>query len=89
MATKSPRKIWRVDPEGRMSPQADHRNWRVISGDVGRIDTAAEYLFCPPDFLFPADGTGRALRVEIDPRPSSSRPGGRGSAWGAAMSPSR
>ncbi|MBM4439650.1 MAG: hypothetical protein FJ027_04450 [Candidatus Rokubacteria bacterium] len=87
MATKSPRKVWRLDPDGRLRPRANQIRWRVISGDVGRVDPAADYLFCALDFLFPADGTGRALRLEVDSRPSArKRPAGRGPASSAARS---
>jgi hypothetical protein len=42
--------------------------WRVVLGDRGRVDPAAEYLFCAPDFLFPvADVSARALRLELEP----------------------
>jgi hypothetical protein len=45
--------------------------WRVVPGDRGRVDPAAEYLFCAPDFLFPlADASARALRLERDHRDS-------------------
>jgi hypothetical protein len=43
--------------------------WRVIPADRDRVDPAAEYLFCAPDFLFPVVDTGaRALRLEIELR---------------------
>ena len=86
MTTKSLPKVWRLDAGGRLSPQANGRHWRVIASDQDRIDPAADYLFCAPDFLFPADGIGRALRVEVDPSPSMpSGPAGRRSSWETAM----
>jgi len=75
MNTTSPRKVWRLDADGRLSPRANQRAWRVVSADRGRVDSAADYLFCAPDFLFPVDSVARALRLEIDRnRPAVSKP---------------
>jgi hypothetical protein len=73
MTTNAPRKIWRLDPEGRLSPRASDRDWRVVAADQDRVDPGAQYLFCAPDFLFPVDGVARALRLEVDPRPAAAR----------------
>ena len=73
MITKGPRKVWRLDRDGRLSPRAGGLDWRVIAADQHRIDPVAGYLFCAPDFLFPVDGLGRALRLEVDPRPGAAR----------------
>jgi hypothetical protein len=90
MTTKGPRKFWRLDRDGRLSPQANRLNWRVVAVDRDRVDPAADYLFCAPDFLFPADGIARALRLEVDPRPSvPNRRAGGGSSWDTAMGPGR
>lgn len=99
MIIKSPRKVWRLDRDGRLSPQASALNWRVVAADQDRVDPAAEYLFCAPDFLFPVDSIQRALRLEVDPRPAAARKSApalganrlaRGeSRWGAAMNPGR
>jgi len=99
MITKSPRKVWRLDRDGRLSPRAGKVDWRVVAADHDRVDPAAEYLFCAPDFLFPVDGIARALRLEIDPQPVAvgqsarsarvdvNRLARRGARWGAAMTP--
>ena len=71
MITKSPRKIWRLDRDGRLSPQALDLDWRVVDGDRDRIDPSADYLFCAPDFLFPVESVARALRLKVDPRPTT------------------
>jgi hypothetical protein len=70
MNTNAPRKVWHLDPEGRLSPQAGDRDWRVVADDQSRVDPAAEYLFCAPDFLFPVNSGARALRLEVDPQPA-------------------
>jgi hypothetical protein len=66
-----PSRIRHLDRDGRViSPEAGVA-WRVVPGDRDRIDPAAEYLFCAPDFLFPlADVNARALRLERDHRDS-------------------
>ena len=88
MTTKPPPHVWHLDRDGRLSPRADNRDWRVVAADQERVDPAADYLFCAPDFLFPADGVGRALRLEVDaPPPKAGRSGG--SRWGTAMKPGK
>jgi hypothetical protein len=62
--------VWHLDRDGRLSRQANAHNWRVVAADRDRVDPTADYLFCAPDFLFPAKGVARALRLEIDSRPS-------------------
>jgi hypothetical protein len=39
-----------------------------VSADRDRVDPAADYLFCAPDFLFPVDPSARALRIEVERR---------------------
>ena len=59
--------IKRLDRDGRLTLRAAHGagvTWRVVSPDLDRIDPDADYLFCAPDFLFPASSSARALRVE-------------------------
>jgi hypothetical protein len=95
--TKVPRKMWHLDKDGRLSPRACGLRWRVVAADQDRVDPAVDYLFCPPDFLFPVDGVARALRLEVDPRPAAERRpvaaagaprrAGRASRWADAMSP--
>jgi hypothetical protein len=77
MRTKSPPHVWRLDPEGRMSPRARELDWRVIAADRDRVDPTADYVFCAPDFLFPVDSVARALRLEVDPQPIKARKSGR------------
>jgi hypothetical protein len=55
-----------LDRDGRL--RVNGRDWRVVAADQGRVDPAADYLFCAPDFLFPVDGLARALRIEVDLR---------------------
>ena len=70
MDNHRPRTVWHLDSDRRVTPRANGQAWRVVSADRDRVDTkVADYLFCPPDFLFPTDGVGRALRLEIDPNP--------------------
>ena len=73
MTTKSPPKVWRLDHDGRLSPQARDLDWRVVDGDRGRVDPDVDYLFCAPDFLFPVDGVSRALRLKVELRPVTKR----------------
>ena len=73
MMTKPRRKVWRLDREGKMSPRANGLAWRVVAADRDRIDPAADYMFCGPDFLFQVDSVARALHVEADPRPNPIR----------------
>jgi hypothetical protein len=84
----TPRKVWRLDAEGRLSPRVGGLKLRVIAAHQGRVDPAADYLFCAPDFLFPIDGLARALRLEVDSRPTPARkatPRGLGGRWAAAL----
>ena len=68
MDNHRPRAVWRLDSDGRMTPRAKGQAWRVVAADRDSVDTTvANYVFCAPDFLFPTDGVGRALRLEIDP----------------------
>lgn len=68
------RNVWRLDTDRRLTPEANGQAWRVVSADRDRADTSADYLFCPPDFLFPVLGIGRALRLEVDSQsPSPAR----------------
>ena len=76
MRTNTPRKVCRLDRDGRL--RVNGLEWRVVAADQGRVDPAADYLFCAPDFLFPVDGLARALRIELD-RPDESGGAGRGS----------
>ncbi len=70
MDNPRPRTVWHLDGDHRMTPRANGHAWRVVAADRDRVDaTVVDYLFCPPDFLFPTDGVGRALRLEIDPLP--------------------
>jgi hypothetical protein len=90
MITNAARKVWRLDRDGRLIPRAGKVDRRVVAADQGRIDPDADYLFCAPDFLFPADGVARALRLELDSRPAATRnppspARARGARWGAAM----
>ena len=73
MNTKLLRTVWRLDRDGWVSPKAGERDWRVVTADRDRMDPTADYRFCAPDFLFPADPLERALRLEIDPRPVTAR----------------
>ena len=84
MHTMSPPKVWRLDREGRLSPRARGHDWRVVAADLDRVDPAADYLFCAPDFLFPVDSVARALRLEADPQPVKASKPSR-SRWSAAM----
>ena len=74
MTTNAPRKVWRLDRDGRLSPRAGEVERRVVVADQDRVDPGAEYLFCAPDFLFPVDSLARALRLEVDLRPPAARP---------------
>jgi hypothetical protein len=66
--------VWHLDADRRVTPLVNGQAWRVVAADRKRATTAgAQYLFCAPDFLFPIDGVSRALRLEIDPRPSKRR----------------
>jgi hypothetical protein len=68
MENHRPRRVWHLDSDRRVTSRANGQAWRVVAADRNRVDTTvADYLFCPPDFLFPTDGVGRALRLEIDP----------------------
>jgi hypothetical protein len=64
MTTNARRKVWRLDPDGRLISRANGLAWRVVAADRDRVDASAEYLFCAPDFLFPVDDRARALRLE-------------------------
>ncbi len=70
MLTKPSSRIKRLDRDGRLTLRAHGVGvaWRVVSADRDRVDPAADYLFCAPDFLFPADSSARALRVEVEHR---------------------
>jgi len=69
-----PSRIRHLDRDGRVISPDTGVAWRVVLGDRGRVDPAAEYLFCAPDFLFPiADVGARALRLERDYRDSPAR----------------
>jgi hypothetical protein len=70
MATRPSSNIKRLDRDGRLTLSAHGVRvaWRVVSADRDRVDPAADYLFCAPDFLFPADSRARALRVEVERR---------------------
>jgi len=74
MTTKPGRKVWHLDAEGLLSPKANERSWRVVAADQSRVNPAADYLFCAPDFLFPAKGVDRALRLEVVPEKRRSAP---------------
>jgi hypothetical protein len=74
MTTNTPRKFWRLDRDGRLSPRAGDLDWRVVAADQDRVDPAADYLFCAPDLLFPVDDRARALHLEVDPRPVVRKP---------------
>jgi hypothetical protein len=84
MHTMSPPKVWRLDGEGRLSPQARGLDWRVVAADLDRVDPAADYLFCAPDFLFPVGSVARALRLEVDPQPIKVSKSSR-ARWSAAV----
>jgi hypothetical protein len=86
MHTTSPPNVWRLDREGRLTPRARELDWRVVAADRDRVDSAADYLFCAPDFLFPVGSVARALRLEVDPQPIKANKSGR-SRWSAAMKP--
>lgn len=77
MHTTSPPNVWRLDREGRLSPRARELDWRVVAADRDRVDPAADYLFCAPDFLFPVGSVARALRLEVDPQPIKATKSGR------------
>jgi hypothetical protein len=65
---RRPHTVWHLDRDHRVTPRANGHAWRVAADYRDRVDsTVTDYLYCPPDFLFPADGVGRALRLEIDP----------------------
>jgi hypothetical protein len=70
MPTRPSSNIKRLDPDGRLTLRAHGVGvtWRVVSADRDRVDPAADYLFCAPDFLFPAASSARALRVEVERR---------------------
>jgi hypothetical protein len=64
---KSVSRIRRLDRDGRLTPPAKGVAWRVIAVDRSRVDPAADYLFCAPNFLFPVvDINARALRLELE-----------------------
>jgi hypothetical protein len=67
-----PSRIRRLDRDGRLIPPVEGAAWRVVPGDRDRVDPAAEYIFCAPDFLFPvADISARALRLRLEHRDSA------------------
>lgn len=70
MLTRPSSNVKHLDRDGRLTLRTHGVGvtWRVVSADRGRVDPAAGYLFCAPDFLFPADSTARALRVEVEHR---------------------
>lgn len=70
MLTRPSSNIRRLDRAGRLIPRTHEAGvaWRVVSADRDRVDPAADYIFCAPDFLFPADSSARALRVEVERR---------------------
>lgn len=70
MLTAPSSNIKRLDRDGRLTLRAHGVGtaWRVVAADRDRVDPAADYLFCAPDFLFPADSSARALRVEVEYR---------------------
>jgi len=71
LPSNPPSRIRHLDRDGRLISPVKGEAWRVVPGDRSRVDTAAEYLFCAPDFLFPvADVSARALRLELDHRDS-------------------
>ena len=76
MLTRPSSNIKRLDRDGRLTLRTHGVGvtWRVVPADRERVDPAAGYLFCAPDFLFPADSTARALRVEIEYRGPRRRP---------------
>lgn len=60
-----PSRIRHLDRDGRVIPPVKGAAWRVVPVDRGRVDPAADYLFCAPNFLFPVvDISARALRLE-------------------------
>jgi len=62
-----PSRIRHLDRDGRLIPPVKGAAWRVVPGDRDRVDPAAEYIFCAPDFLFPvADISARALRLKLE-----------------------
>ena len=70
MLTSPSSNIKRLDRDGRLTLRAHGVGvaWRVVPADRDRVDSAADYLFCAPDFLFPVDSSARALRVEVEQR---------------------
>jgi hypothetical protein len=70
MLTRPSSNIKHLDRDGRLTLRAHGVGvaWRVVPADRDRVDPAADYLFCAPDFLFPADSSARALRVEVERR---------------------
>lgn len=66
--TRPSSNIKRLDRDGRLTLRAQGVAWRVVAADRNRVDPAADYLFCAPDFLFAADSSARALRVEVERR---------------------
>jgi hypothetical protein len=69
-----PSRIRHLDRDGRLISPVKGAAWRVVPGDRARVDPAAEYLFCAPDFLFPvADISARALRLQLEPGDSTAR----------------
>jgi hypothetical protein len=67
MLTRPSSNIKRLDRDGRLTLRAHGVGvaWRVVAADRDRVDPGADDLFCAPDFLFPADLSARALRVEV------------------------
>jgi hypothetical protein len=60
-------RIRRLDRDGRLISPVNGLAWRVALADRDRVDPAADYLFCAPNFLFPVvDTAARALRLELE-----------------------
>jgi hypothetical protein len=70
MLTKPSSNIKHLDRDGRLTLRTHGVGvaWRVVPADRDRVDPAADYLFCAPDFLFPSDLSARALRVAVEHR---------------------
>jgi hypothetical protein len=70
MLTKPSSNVKRLDRDGRLTLRTHGVGvtWRVVAADRERVDPAADYLFCAPDFLFPPDLNARALRIEVEHR---------------------
>lgn len=67
LPSNPPSRIRHLDHDGRLTPPVNGAVWRVVPVDRGRVDPAADYLFCAPNFLFPVvDTTARALRLELE-----------------------